>query len=234
MENTPASPQTLLETIRYFSNPDTCLKFMAELRWPDGPICPRCQALDPIFISTRRLWKCRGCKKQFTIKLGTIMEDSALPLDKWLAAIWLIANAKNGISSYEIHRALGITQKSAWFLLHRVRLAMKTGTFEKLQGTVEADETFVGGQLKNLHKKKRAKLGKLTGGRGKTIVMGLLERGTKRITAKVIPEINNTTLHGEIRAHVEPGSEIFTDSNRAYLGLEPDYLHESINHLDEY
>src|SRR5438552_230106 len=144
MENNPETPQTLLETIRYFSDPDTCLNFVAELRWPDGPVCPECQGKELSFLSTRRLWKCKSCKKQFSVKVGTIFEDSPLGLDKWLGAVWLIANAKNGISSYEIHRALGVTQKSAWFMLHRVRLAMQTGTFEKMTGTVEADETFVG------------------------------------------------------------------------------------------
>src|ERR1035438_4079480 len=141
MENTPDLPQTLIEAIRYFSDPDRCLKFMVEFRWPNGPICPRCQALEPRFISTRRVWECKGCKKQFSVKVGTIFEDSPLALDKWMAAVWLITNAKNGISSYEIHRALGITQKSAWFMLHRVRLAMQDGTFEKMQGTRSEEHT---------------------------------------------------------------------------------------------
>ncbi len=146
-------PQTLQDAIRYFSDPDVCLKFVAELRWPNGPYCPRCQGKELSFLSTRRLWKCKECKKQFSVKVGTIFEDSPLGLDKWLAVIWMIANDKNGISSYEIHRGLGITQKSAWFLLHRIRLAMKTGTFQKLNGTVEADETFIGGKSQNMHQR---------------------------------------------------------------------------------
>lgn len=229
---TSSSPQTLLEAIKYFSDPDTCLKFVAELRWPQGVTCPRCQALEPTFISTRRVWKCKGCKKQFSVKVGTIFEDSPLPLEKWLAAIWLIANAKNGISSYEIHRGLGITQKSAWFVLHRIRLAMKTGTFEKLQGTVEADETYIGGKVSNMHKSKRP-LGTSTGGRGKSIVMGLLERNGK-VRAKVIKETSKPTLHAEVMAHVEPGSELFTDTHPSYVGLDADFVHETINHMESY
>ncbi|HEX8184340.1 MAG TPA: IS1595 family transposase [Blastocatellia bacterium] len=143
-----------MEAIKYFSNPDVALEFMASLRWPDGPQCPLCESKEYSFISTRRVWKCKGCKKQYTVKLGTIMEDSPIALDKWLCAIWMIANDKNGISSYEIHRGLGITQKSAWFLLHRIRLAMQTGTFNKMGGPVEADETFVGGKARNMHKDK--------------------------------------------------------------------------------
>src|SRR5438270_1775258 len=143
MEN-DTMPQTLVQAIRYFTEPDTCIQFMIPLRWPDGITCPRCGSAAHSYLATRRVWKCKGCKKQFSIKVGTVMEDSPLGLDKWLAAIWMIANDKNGISSYEIHRGLGITQKTAWFLLHRIRLAMQTGTFQKLSGTCEADETFVG------------------------------------------------------------------------------------------
>jgi transposase-like protein len=222
-------PQTLMESIRYFSDPDICLKFVVALRWPDGPFCPRCQALDPIFISTRRVWKCKGCKKQFSVKVGTIFEDSPLGLDKWLAGIWLIANAKNGISSYEIHRALKVTQRSAWFLLHRIRLAMQEGTFEKMQGTVEADETFVGGKAKNMHAGRRKAQGR--GAVGKAIVMGLLERAEKgsKVKTKVVPTTRKGTLQAEIRDNVLPGSEVFTDALLSYRGLEADYIHESID-----
>src|ERR1700724_3173272 len=137
--NTPA---TLIEAIRYFSDPDNCLKFVAELRWPEGPTCPECKCQSVSFLSTRRVWKCKACKKQFSVKVGTIFEDSALGLDKWLPAVWLIANSKNGISSHELGRALGTTQKSAWFMLHRIRLAMQTGTFTKLDGAVDTDATL--------------------------------------------------------------------------------------------
>src|SRR3989441_12530388 len=148
-------PTNLLEAVRYFSDKTVATDFLAKLRWPNGPMCPRCGSLDHSYISTRRLWKCKACKKQYSVKLGTIFEDSALGLDKWLPAVWLIANSKNGISSHELGRALGTTQKSAWFMLHRIRLAMQTGSFERLSGTVEADETYIGGLARNMHKHER-------------------------------------------------------------------------------
>jgi transposase-like protein len=235
MENNYA-PQTLLEAGKYFSDPDTCLKFIVELRWPNGVICPRCQALDPHFISTRKMWRCNGCKKQFSVKVGTIFEDSPLPLEKWFAAVWLIAGAKNGISSYEIHRALGITQKSAWFVLHRVRLAMRTGMFEKMKGEVESDETYIGGKARNMHKAKREKAIQGRGAVGKSIVQGLLERHSSpsKVKAKVVPNARKGTVQAEIRENVALGSEVFTDSLASYEGLEPDYVHEAINHAEAY
>src|SRR5439155_17159248 len=189
-------PSTLLQAVRYFKDPDVCLAFLADLRWPDGSVvCPRCDSTRVGFLSTRRLWECKEKhpRRQFSIKVGTIFEDSPIPLDKWLAAIWLLANAKNGISSYELHRDLGITQKSAWYMLHRIRLAMQAGTFEKLGGdgkTVEADETWIGAKARSMNKRQRAKLatGKATQGpyafSGKTIVAALLERGA-RVRARV-------------------------------------------------
>ncbi len=231
MENEKDFPQTLLEAIKYFSDPDTTHQFMTQLRWSDGVTCPVCRATEVSFLSTRRMWKCKACKKQFSVKVGTIMEDSPIGLDKWLAAIWLIANCKNGVSSYEIHRDLGITQKSAWFLMHRIRLAMQTGTFEKLSGEVEADETFIGGIARNMHFGKRKAQG--TGGSGKTPVMGILERQGE-VRAKVIPDTTRETLHGEVKAHVEHGATIFTDAWRSYEGLYPDYVHKVINHAEAY
>ena len=232
MENTIPNndaPETLVEAIRYFSDPDVCLNFLIPLRWPNGITCPRCESAEHTFISTRRTWKCKGCKKQFSGKVGTIMEDSPLGLDKWLTAIWLIANCKNGISSYEIHRDLGITQKSAWFLLHRIRLAMQTGTFDKLSGEVEADETFIGGKARNMHKDKRAEKIHGRGAVGKAIVMGVLERQGKVIT-KVIPNTRKQTVQDEVRAHVEPGSLVCTDTLQSYEGLSDEFLHEAVNH----
>lgn len=163
--NSQAFPSTLVEAIRHFSDADTCFAFMCDVRWPDGVSCPRCQCREVSFTSPRRLWKCKGCKKQFSIKVGTIMEDSPIGLAKWLAAMWMIANAKNGISSYEIHRAIGVTQKTAWFLLHRIRLAMQQGTTEKLSGEVETDETYIDGKAKNMHKSKRGAPARGTGGK---------------------------------------------------------------------
>ena len=138
-------PSSLLEAIRYFSDLDVANDFVAQLRWPDGPFCPRCGCTEYSYVSTRRLWKCKGCKKQYSVKVGTIFEDSPIGLEKWLPAVWLLTVCKNGISSYELHRALGVTQKTAWFMLHRIRKAMQTGSFMKLSGEVEVDETFIGG-----------------------------------------------------------------------------------------
>lgn len=236
-------PQTLQQAIVYFADPVNALEFMIALRWPDGVItCPRCGSPRHTFISTRRTWQCtnKECKKMFTVKLGTVMEDSPIGLDKWLTAMWLICNAKNGISSYEIHRAIGITQKSAWFLLHRIRLAMQNGTFEMMSGTVEGDETFIGGKARNMHKERRENLIKGRGAVGKAIVAGILERGNKeagetsRMTASVVADRSAETLQGQIRASVEAGSNVITDEWTAYEGLDADYIHSVINHSVKY
>src|SRR4051812_21924348 len=182
-------PSTLLEAIRYFADVDVATEFVANLRWPTGPVCPNCGGVEHSYLSTRRLWKCKGCKKQYSVKLGTIFEDSALGLDKWLPAVWLIANSKNGISSHELARSLGVTQKSAWFMLHRNRLAMQTKSFNMLDGEVEADETFIGGRARNMHERVRQQKITGRGAKGKSVVMGLRQRdGETR--AQVIP--NNT------------------------------------------
>src|SRR6266487_5732061 len=177
MSNTENLPTNLLEAIRYFSDLDICTQFVARLRWPNGPVCPRCGGKDHSYLSTRRLWKCKACKRQFSVKVGSIFEDSALGLDKWLAGMWLIVNSKNGISSHEVARSLGISQKSGWFLLHRIRLAMQTGSFEKLTGEVEVDETFIGGKSRNMHKDVRKRRITGTGGVNKAKVLGMVERG---------------------------------------------------------
>src|ERR1051325_7059416 len=226
-------PKTLLEAIKYFSDKATCTTFMAQLRWPEGVTCPNCDGKAVSYLSTRFMWKCKACKKQFSVKVGTIMEDSPIGLDKWLAAIWMIANCKNGVSSYEIHRAIGVTQKSAWFLLHRIRLAMQTGTFEKLSGEVEVEETYIGGKARFMHKEKREAMIKGRGSVGKVAVMGLLERNGK-VRAKVIGNTTRETLHGEVKEHVEKGAAIFTDEFRSYRGLEQDYIHNVINHAEKY
>lgn len=238
MEHEANFPKTLQEAIKFFADADTCVTFMAQLRWPEGVTCPDCGGKAVSYLTSRRMWKCmaKACHKQFSVKRGTVMEDSAISLDKWLAAIWLIANAKNGISSYEIHRAVGVTQKSAWFLLHRIRLAMQTGTFEKMGGTVEVDETFIGGLSRNMHKKTRE--AKITGpsGCGKAIVFGLLERhgdGSK-VRTKVIFNRSQETLQGEVRRNVEPGAEVYSDAHRSYLGLSADYVHAFTDHAEEY
>jgi len=227
-------PQTLQETVLYFSDKETCTTFMAQIRWPEGVACPMCEGKEVSYLSTRFMWKCKACKKQFSVKVGSIMEDSPIGLDKWLAAMWLIANAKNGISSYEVHRALDITQKSAWFLLHRIRLAMQTGSFEtKMGGQVEADETYIGGLARNMHRDKRDKKINGTGGAGKVAVMGLLERDGK-VRAKVIADATQATLHSEVRENVEAGAELFTDGWKGYSGLHADYIHQVIDHAEKY
>jgi transposase-like protein len=228
-------PQTLQEAVKFFSDLDTCTTFMAQIRWPEGVTCPYCASKAVSYLSTRRKWKCmnKPCHKQFSVKVGTVMEDSPIGLDKWLVAVWMITNDKNGISSYEIHRALDITQKSAWFLMHRIRLAMQTGTFEKLSGQVEADETYIGGLARNMHRDKRDKKINGTGGAGKVAVMGLLERDGK-VRAKVIRDASALTLHAEVRSNVESGAELFTDGHRGYSGLHQEYIHGVIDHAEKY
>jgi transposase-like protein len=234
-------PRTLTEAIRHFADPDVSLKTMVELRWPNGVRCPTCGREDVRFIATRRMWECKEKhpKRQFSAKIGTIFEDSPLGLDKWFSAIWMIANCKNGVSSYEIHRAIGVTQKTAWFMLHRIRLAMETGSFLKSGGTNEADETFIGGLAKNMHKARRKKAITGTGFKDKAAVMGVLRRGSDAETSRVVvarhvPDTKATTLHPIVRAAVEPGSELFTDTHSGYRGLAAHYVHEVVDHSIEY
>src|SRR5215212_8650477 len=233
---TPANaPKTLVEAIRYFSDLDVATEYVAKLRWPDGPVCPRCGTLDKkhYYLKTRRLWKCRACQKQFSVKVGTIFEDSPLGLDKWLPAVWLIANCKNGISSYELARDLGIQQKSAWFMLHRIRLAMQRGSIEKLSGEVEVDETYIGGLARNMHKSKRTEKITGTGTSGKVAVMGLLERHGE-VRTKIVPDTKSRTLKVEIRENVEPGSEVHTDTFQSYQGLDAEFIHNVVDHAESY
>jgi transposase-like protein len=241
MDNAPAAPETLLEAVRHFADPDVCLNFLADLRWPTGNVtCPTCGSQHVTFLKNQRRWKCyeRHPRPQFSIKFGTIFEDSPLGLDKWLPAVWMIVNDKNGISSYEVARALAITQKSAWFMMHRIRLAMQRGGFDKFSGHVEADETFIGGKARFMHKGKREAKIKGTGPMGKSAVMGLLERhgpdGHSRVRVKHVPNNRKTTLRPEIRAHVEPGAALYTDALKSYEGLAPDYIHEVIDHAEAY
>jgi transposase-like protein len=232
-------PQTLQEAIVYFANPDNCLDYLARKRWPNGVTCPTCGSQSVIFLANQRRWKCRENHPapQFSVRVGTVMEDSPIGLDKWLCAMWQIVNCKNGISSYEVHRAIGITQKSAWFLDHRIRFALGLAPGNKLSGQVEADETFIGGKARNMHKDKRAEKITGTGGKDKTAVMGILERGPKSIGSKVrVKVIDNTkkkTLQSEVREHVLAGSAIFTDALQSYEGLD-EFQHEVVDHAVEY
>jgi transposase-like protein len=231
---TKTQPTSLIQAIRYFSDPDLAFDFVRQMRWQDGPVvCPRCDHKETSFISTRRIWKCKGCKKQFSLKVGTIFEDSPLGWDKWLPAVWLIANSKNGVSSHELGRALGVTQKTAWFMLHRIRHAMATKTFAKLDGTVEVDETYVGGQAKFMRGHLRAERIHGTGGVDKVAIQGAVQRGGP-IVAKVVATPDQTTLQSNVRAWVESGATVYTDEARAYLGLDEDFAHKSVNHSREY
>src|SRR4051812_32126025 len=209
-------PTTLLEAVRYFADLDVATEFVAKLRWPDGPVCPACGGKEHGYITTRRLWKCknRECRTQFSVKRGSIFEDSAIPLDKWLVSIWLLANSKNGVSSHELGRSVGLTQKSAWFVLHRIRLAMQTGSFERFDGEVEVDESFVGGKAFFMHKERRRTQATRVGepGSNKTIVAGALQRGDdgiSQVRAHVLPDTRRATLHAHVRDHVEEGSTLY-------------------------
>ncbi|MGH9772694.1 MAG: IS1595 family transposase [Candidatus Acidiferrales bacterium] len=213
--STQPVPTTLQDAIRYFSDLDRCTEFLAAKRWPDGVKCPTCGSDQVRYLATRRIWECKSkhSKRQFSAKVGTIFEDSPIGLDKWFAAAWLIANCKNGISSYEIARDLGVTQKTAWFMLHRIRLAMQSGTFEKkFLGEIEADETFIGGLARYMHKDKRTEKIKGTGGAGKAVVMGLLDRETGHVRVKHVEDRQRHTLQKEIRENIAEGSEVFTNA----------------------
>jgi transposase-like protein len=227
------SPTTLIEAVRFFQDPDVCVDFVSAMRWPSGPECPSCGGKEHSYLKTRRLWKCKNCKRQFSVKVGTIFEDSPIPLDKWLASIWMIANAKNGISSHELGRAIGLTQKSAWFVLHRIRLAMQSGNFDRVSGEVEVDETFIGGKAKYMHGKVRRRKITGTGGSDKTAVMGVLKRDGE-VRAMVVPDTKKRTLQGRVREHVEPGSKVYSDAAYAYTGLAADYDHKTVDHAVAY
>lgn len=228
-------PKTLLEAVRFFTDIDRCTEFMAMIRWPEGVVCPHCNHNDCKFmkVGKRRLWQCnsKACRKQFTIKTGSVMEDSPIGLDKWLPAIWMIVNAKNGVSSYEIHRALGVTQKSAWFMLHRIRLAMQAKSFEKLSGHVEVDETFIGGSARNFHISKRSFRKGMV---GKVAVMGLLDRHSRQVRTHVIEGTSRAVVDPKVRQNVEAGSTVYTDMLASYNKLEDEYVHNVINHAEKY
>ena len=230
-------PKSLIEAVRYFEDADVCREFVVSLRWPTGIICPRegCGSDRVAFIESRNVWRCNGCRKQFSVKVGTIFEDSAIGLDKWLPAIWMLTSAKQGVSSYQMARALGITQKSAWHMEHRIRVAMRTESFNKpLDGEIEADESFFGGAAKNMHFwKRQERIKGRRGGAGKAIVMGVLERGGE-MRASTIPDTRKTTLQSEVRRQVAPGAKVYTDALPSYRGLAADYLHEFVDHTYEY
>jgi len=232
-------PKTLQQAIVHFADPDNCIAYMVALRWPKGVECPTCGRKDPAFLANQRKWQCKSvhAKRQFSAKVGTIFEDSPLPLDKWLVAVWMIANCKNGISSYEVGRALGITQKSAWFMLHRIRLAMQNSSLLKIGGhgkEVEVDETFIGGAARFMHKEKHHRRITATGTKDKTPVIGIIERGGE-LRAKVIRTRRKQVVQQEIRDNVKKGSAIYTDALLSYQGLKfQDYQHGVIDHAHSY
>jgi transposase-like protein len=238
MENKAMTePKSLQEAVVYFSNPDNCIDYLAIRRWPDGKVtCPTCGSDKVKFNADRRIWQCSSHhpKRQFSIKVGTVMEDSAIPLDKWMVATWLVTNCKNGVSSYEIARDVQVTQKSAWFMLHRIRLAMQDDFFgSKLGGEVEVVETFIGGKARNMHVSERKRRITGTGTKDKTAVMGILERGGK-VRASVVPSRRKTVLQEEVRKHVTAGAALYSDALLSYEGLAADYAHQVVDHATQY
>jgi transposase-like protein len=237
METEARQPKTLQEAILFFSDPNRCLEYVKAWRWPDGKVaCPTCGSEKAKFNPIQFKWQCNKhhAKRQFSVKVGTVMEDSALTLDKWMVAMWLVANCRNGISSCEISRALGITQKAAWHLLHRIRLSMQDDVFgTKLSGEVEADESFIGGKARNMHVSERKRRITGTGTKDKTAVMGILERGGK-VRATVVPNRRKGTLQAEVRKHVEAGAALYTDALLSYEGLAGEYVHQVVDHAVQY
>jgi len=234
MEDVLKVPPTLVEAVRYFADPDICVRFVAAVRWPNGPVCPNCQGVEHFYLKTRRLWKCKSCEKQFSVKVGTIFEDSAVALDKWLIAFWMLVNCKNGVSSYEIKRDVKVTQRTAWFMLQRLRLATQTKSFEKLSGDVEVDESFIGGKARNMHADVKArKIQGRRGPKGKAIVAAVLERGG-RVRATVVDRRKKKDLQAMVREHVEPKSALYSDALKSYDGLDADYAHQVVDHAVEY
>jgi transposase-like protein len=228
---------TLQDAVIYFSDPIRCREYLVEQRWSNGVECPRCGSKDVLFLEKYERWHCRAKHEapQFTLKTGTVMEDSPIKLEKWLPAFWLLANCKNGISSYELHRALGVTQKTAWFMLHRIRMAFDNEIPSQLGGNggpVEIDETFVGGKVRNMHKSKRPKDAS-QGGKGKAVVLGMLERGGK-VRAKVIKNRGKVNVAPVLKENVAPGSHVITDEFSVYPFVVDAYTHEVINHAMEY
>lgn len=243
MDSRDAFPKTLVEAIRYFSKPENQLSYLVSRRWPDGVTCPVCGSQKVHYDRTRMGWRCveKHPGRKFTLKTGTIFEDSPLGLDKWLPCVWMIANCKNGVSSWEIHRALGVTQKTAWFMLHRIRLAMQNNDGGgKLGGEVEVDETYIGGKARNMHAEKKRRKGfngKSTGFLGKVAVMGLLERNTRESSRIRLHVLNGTKRHAiqsTVRNNVAAGSTLNTDAFQSYTGLTADYMHRVIDHAEAY
>lgn len=219
---------TLIDAIRFFSDEQRCFEFARDVRWPDGVCCPACQGERLGFIRTRKLWKCRDCYKQFSVRAGTFMEGSQLPLDKWFVAQWMLANARNGVSSYELARTIGVTQKTAWYMLHRIRCAMAVAEPPKLTGEIEVDETYIGGKFRFMHHRRKMGI-KGRGTIGKIIVMGFLQRGGS-VQCQIIPNITKGTLCSLVKQHVEPGSTVYSDALGSYESMDSAFTHHSVDH----
>ena len=237
-------PKTLQEAIAHFTDPGNCLAYLVPRIWPTGITCPVCGRIDPKFLENQQRWQCKSVhkKRQFSAKVGTIFEDSPIPLEKWLPAVWALVNCKNGISSWELHRMLGVTQKTAWFMLHRIRMAMggrKFGGIKKLGNSeggtgVEVDETFVGGSFVNMHRDRRERYEARGGPKGKTIVMGMLDRDLRQVRAHIVPNVTRETLQTQVLKHVKHGSQVFTDEATGYVGLNYRFVHDVVNHMESY
>jgi len=230
------APKTLLQAIRVFKDAQTGIDFLAAVRWPDGVTCPACGNTKVTYMEKHQRWGCskKHPRRQFSVKVGTIFEDSPIGLDKWLPAMWLIVSCKNGISSYELARGIGVTQTTAWFMLQRLRLALQRGTFDKIVGPTEADETFIGGLARFMHKDRKAAKIKGTGGVGKELVVGLLDRETRKVRVAHVADRKKQTLQAHVKEHVASGAELFTDELASYTGLDKEYVHSVINHAEEY
>lgn len=234
-------PKTLVEAIRHFSNEQTCIDAVAALRWPDGkPVCSKCGTAEGerkhYWLATQKRWKCYSCRKQFSVKQGTIFEDSPLALDIWMVALWMLCNCKNGVSSYELARATDISQKAAWFVLQRLRFVLKLEPTEPMgrgvKNAVEVDETYIGGKPRNMHRSRRLALGQHD---HKTIVIGMVSRDTREVRAKVIPNVTRATLQGEILKNVGFGTHVYTDQHVGYENLDKTrFVHKTVNHMNEY
>lgn len=230
----PTLPATLQEAIQYFADQQRCQDLLSAMRWPQGPVCPSCRSHEHGYVKSRAIYQCKSCRKQYSAKVGTIFEDSPIKLDKWFCALWMLTNAKNGVSSYEVARSLGVTQKTAWFMMHRIRLALQHGSIDrKLMGEVEVDETYIGGKARNMHHDKRMKLMKNEGSFRKAVVVGMLERKGEVRTA-VLKTASEKLLGKSVREHVVPGSRLITDEAAGYTKVGREYAHKVINHAETY
>lgn len=248
------TPKTLQQAIQWFSDYENCRKFMIGIRWLDGVVrCPYCQSDKVTYLAKAKVYRCYGNhpKQKFSLKIGTVFEDSPIALEKWLPAVWLAVSCKNGISSYELHRALGVTQKSAWFMLHRIRLAMQSKSFVKMGGPdseIEVDESFIGGKVNNMHKARKLRIAQARSHVrnndstvserywGKVPIMGILDREQRKVRVSVVPNVRREVLQNAILSQVERGSKLYTDQAVAYNRPEitKHYTHEIVNHLERY